>query len=198
MDEKKVRLVMRSANFLILFWILSFTFLQNALAHVGVAFSSGQGIQNIVPYRLSLLWDFGPIVGKEALWGLNLVWENSAAIWNGPRKENMPPSYVTDLNAATTGPMLRWQRQAPYALLSALPYSELGVGLSWLSKTEIEGRKLSLHFQFEDKFGVGMRFGKKQQYDVAVRAYHYSNCSIKRPNSGVNLAMASFGVWFPK
>ena len=39
-----------------------------------------------------------------------------------------------------------------------------------------------------------MRFGKKQQYDLAMRVYHYSNASIKRPNSGVNLAMASFGV----
>jgi len=93
---------------------------------------------------------------------------------------------------------LRWQRQTPYGDSHIAPYCELGVGLSWLSETEIEGRILSLHFQFEDKFGMGMRFGQKQQYDLAMRVYHYSNASIKRPNSGVNLAMVSFGYWFPK
>jgi len=169
-----------------------------AYADLGVAFSSGQGIQNIVPYRFSFSWDVGPIWREQAAWGMNLIWENSFAIWNGPRRPDLAPERVTDLNATTSGPMFRWQRREPIGNTHFMPYTELGVGLSWLSKTEIEGRVLSLHFQFEDKFGVGMRFGDQQQYDFSLRAYHYSNASIKRPNSGVNLAMASFGVWFPK
>lgn len=168
-----------------------------AHANFGVAVSSGQGIHGIVPYRFSLSWDFGPIIQRDALWGLNATWENSFAVWNGPRRTDLPPERVTDLSAATTGPMLKWIRRHPFVGTHITPYAELGVGLSWLSKTEIEGRFLSLHFQFEDKGGVGVRFGKKQQYDIGFRAYHYSNASIKRPNSGVNLAMMSFGVWFP-
>jgi lipid A 3-O-deacylase len=167
-------------------------------ADVGVAFSSGQGIQHITPYRLSLSWDFGPILKKEDLWGLNGVWESSYALWEGPRPSGLALDRATDLNAATTGPMFRWQRRSPLPSTKITPYTELGIGLSWLSETEIQGRILSLHFQFEDKAGMGLRFGKEQQYDFSVRAYHYSNASIKRPNSGVNLAMASFGVWFPK
>lgn len=166
--------------------------------NVGIAFSSGQGVYNIVPYRLAVSWDFGAILRKDDLWGLNATWENSFAVWDGPKRPDLAPNRVTDLNAATTGPMLRWQRRSPFVSTQITPYAELGVGLSWLSKTEIEGRMLSLHFQFEDKGGLGMRFGKKQQYDMSVRAYHYSNASIKRPNSGVNLAMMSFGVWFPE
>lgn len=169
-----------------------------ANADFGVAFGSGQGIQDIQPYRLALSWDFGPIWRKEELWGLNAVWETSFAIWNGPSRPHLGPDRATNLNAFTSGPMFRWQRQQSMSEYRIRPYAELGVGLSWLSETEIQGRILSLHFQFEDKAGLGMRFGKQQQYDVAMRAYHYSNCSIKRPNSGVNLAMASFGVWFPK
>lgn len=167
-------------------------------ANLGIAFSSGQGIEDIVPYRFALSWDFGAIARKEDLWGLNATWESSFAVWNGPKRANLAPDRVTDLNAATTGPMFRWQRRHPYAGSQMTPYAELGIGASWLSKTEIEGRVLSLHFQFEDKGGFGMRFGKKQQYDMAIRAYHYSNASIKRPNSGVNMAMMSFGLWFPK
>lgn len=165
-----------------------------AFAQGGIAFSSGQGIDNIVPYRLSLGWDFGPVWRKQSLWGLNVLWESSFAIWNGLQRL----AKVNNLNAATSGPLLRWQRQVPLPGTRIVPYSELGVGFSWLSKREIQGRMLSLHFQFEDKIGVGLRFGNKQQYDVALRAYHYSNCSLRRPNSGVNLAMMSFGVWFTK
>lgn len=164
---------------------------------MGFAFSSGQGIHDIKPYRLSLSWDFGPCWRETELWALNGIWESSVAVWNGPSRPDLALGRATDLNVATTGPMLRWQRQTPYPIIRAIPYLELGVGLSWLSETEIQGRILSLHFQFEDKIGIGMRFGKQQQYDLSLRAYHYSNCSIKRPNSGVNLAMMSFGYWLP-
>lgn len=169
-----------------------------ATANMGVAFSSGQGINNIVPYRVSVNWDFGPTWRKHELWALNILWEGSYAYWSGPPREELGPNRAINLMAATTGPMLRWQRQSPFPHTHSIPYAELGVGLSWLSETEIEGRILSLHFQFEDKAGLGVRFGRKQQYDLSLRVYHYSNCSIKRPNSGVNLAMMSFGVWFPK
>lgn len=162
---------------------------------MGMAFSSGEGIRNIIPYRFSLSWDTGPIWPKCALWGLNVIWENSFAYWDGPSRPELE-GRPTDLYAATTGPMLRWQRQVPSSPFNVTPYIELGVGLSWLSETQIQGRILSLHFQFEDKIGVGMRFGENQRYDISVRAYHYSNASIKRPNSGVNLAMMSVGMWF--
>lgn len=182
-----------------IFWLfLGMAWSLCAFGNMGIAFSSGQGIHDIKPYRLAVSWDFGPLWHKEARWGLNGIWESSVAVWNGPPRPDLTPDRPTDLNAATTGPMLRWQRQTPYSFVRCIPYVELGVGLSWLSETEIEGRMLSLHFQFEDKIGVGMRFGKKQQYDLAFRAYHYSNCSIQRPNSGVNLAMMSFGFWLPK
>ncbi len=174
----------------------SLLFISSANADLGVAFSSGQGIQDIKPYRFAVSWDFGPIWRNEEMWGLNAVWESSFAIWDGPERASLTPDRAIKLNAFTSGPMFRWQRQQSFSRNHIVPYAELGVGLSWLSETEIQGRILSLHFQFEDKFGLGFRFGKHQQFDFALRAYHYSNCSIKRPNSGVNLAMASFGVWF--
>jgi len=169
-----------------------------ALANPGIAFGSGQGIHKITPYRFQLAWDFGNIWSPSLFnWGLRVVLESSFARWDGPYRADLAPGRPCDLNVATLGPMFKWQRQHPYSGLKVTPYCELGVSPSWLSEKEIQGRILSLHFQFEDKAGVGIKLGAKQQYDVSLRAYHYSNASIKRPNSGVNLAMVSFGMWFP-
>jgi lipid A 3-O-deacylase len=173
-------------------------FAQCANANFGVAVSSGQGIMGITPVRLAVSWDFGPIWREDELWGMNIFLETSAAMWNGPSRAELSSERAKDLQLVTSGPVLRWQRWEPLSSSRIIPYAELGIGLSWLSETEIQGRVLSLHFQFEDKAGVGIRFGKNSQYDLALRAYHYSNASIQRPNSGVNLFMASLGVWFSK
>lgn len=194
-DENKVFLVIRKTILTLSLLSLSFP----SMANMGIAFSSGQGILDIVPYRFAFSWDIGPIWRKDELWGLNTIWESSFSVWNsGLPRPGLAEGRATDMQVLTSGPMLRWQRRSPFPSTHITPYTELGVGLSWLSETEIQGRVLSLHFQFEDKFGMGLRFGNQGQYDLAIRAYHYSNASIKRPNSGVNLAMASFGVWFPK
>ena len=189
---------MLSAIIKAIFFLIGTSSCFSAFANWGVAFGSGQGIQGITPYRLSASWDFGPIWQSERGWGGHAVWESSFAVRNGSRRPELAPDRATSLNAMTTGPLFRWQRQTPFSITRIIPYAELGVGLSWLSETEIQGRILSLHFQFEDKAGIGMRFGEKQQYDVAIRAYHYSNASIKRPNSGVNLVMMNFGLWILK
>lgn len=174
--------------------LLALWFSGQAQANLGVAFSSGEGILDITPYRLAVSWDFGAVWRKEATWGLNAIWETSFAYWDGA-KGNITDSYNSRMQVATTGPVLRWQRQAPYMPFHITPYLEVGVGASWFSNTEIRGRRLSLHFQFEDNIGIGARFGRNQQYDMTLRGYHYSNASIKRPNSGVNLVMFSIGYW---
>lgn len=163
-------------------------------ANLGLSFGSGEGILDISPYRMGVSWDFGPIWREDHDWGLHAIWESSAGYWAGRNDyRNGTPS---SLNVVTSGPMFRWQMQSELLPFRALPYLELGVAASWLSETEIGGRRLSLHFQFEDKVGAGVRFGRKHQYDLSVRGVHYSNASIKRPNSGVNLLMFTAGMWF--
>ena len=163
-------------------------------ANIGLAFSSGDGVLDISPYRVAMSLDFGNIWRENYDWGLNFIWESSVGYWQG--RSDYAVGTTDRLDVVTSGPLFRWQRQTPLYPFHITPYIELGVGASWLSETEIGGRQLSLHFQFEDKLGLGTRFGKKQQYDIAVRGIHYSNASIKRPNSGVNLLMVSVGMWF--
>lgn len=166
----------------------------SAFGNLGLSFGSGEGILDISPYRLGMSWDFGSIWRERHDWGLHAIWESSAGYWAG--RNDYGSDTPSRLNVVTSGPMFRWQMQTEMLPFRMLPYLELGVAASWLSETEIGGRKLSLHFQFEDKVGAGVRFGKKKQYDMSIRGVHYSNASLKRPNSGVNLLMFTVGMWF--
>lgn len=159
----------------------------------GVALSTGHGTKHVRPYRLSLSKAYGPIWLESNTWPLHFAWESSVAHWHAARPSDNTGPHT--LNLATTGPMFRFQKATPF--LGMLPYIEAGVGASWLSKKEISGRRLSLHFQFEDKIGVGVRFGPAKAVDIGFRLYHYSNASLKTPNSGMNMYMVSFGVWMP-
>lgn len=62
------------------------------------------------------------------------------------------------------------------------PYGEFGVGIGVFADTRLEDNELASAFQFEDRIGFGVRFGR---HELGVRAIHYSNARIKQPNQGV-------------
>lgn len=64
---------------------------------------------------------------------------------------------------------------------SLRPYIEAGIGVALFESTEFESHQLSTAFQFEDRLGVGLRFAGQE---VGLRAIHYSNAGIKKPNDG--------------
>ena len=66
---------------------------------------------------------------------------------------------------------------------SVKPYVEAGIGVAAFENTEVEGNGLGSSFQFEDRIGAGLRFAGG--HEVGVRAIHYSNAGIKKPNDGV-------------
>lgn len=172
-------------------WILSIS--TTAQAQLGISVASGIGANDITPYRAALLIDFDPWVVTIKKWLIIPIWETSVAYWDA--EPSPQPGSNDSLTVVTTGPMFRLQRHVSYSYWTSY-YFELGIAAAWLSKDEIAGRKLSMHFQFEDKFGVGFRFGREGQYDLSFRAVHYSNGSCKRPNHGVNMGMLNLSYWF--
>ena len=66
------------------------------------------------------------------------------------------------------------------------PYIEGGIGAAGISETQIAGRNFSTGFQFEDRLGAGVRM---KRVDLNVRYMHYSNCSIKEPNDGIDMIL---------
>lgn len=55
------------------------------------------------------------------------------------------------------------------------------------------GRDLSTAFQFEFRFGAGLR---SDRLDFHLRWMHYSNGSIEQPNHGVDALVAGIAVGF--
>jgi lipid A 3-O-deacylase len=173
--------------------LLLFSITSVSEARWGVNAATGWGASEILPYRVATMWSFRPINSITASnWRVFPIWETSVGYWDGEVHESKGGN--DSLFAFTTGPMFRWQHE-PKSIKKPSCYLEIGIAASLLSDTEISGRRLSTHFQFEDKAGVGLRFGEQQQYDMGIRVIHYSNGSIKRPNNGVNMVLLSVGYW---
>jgi lipid A 3-O-deacylase len=74
------------------------------------------------------------------------------------------------------------------------PYLEGGIGIGLLTEENINGRDMSSHFQFEDRIGIGVRFGSKRRHDLNFRYLHYSNAGFTLPNHGIDIYMLSYAV----
>lgn len=70
------------------------------------------------------------------------------------------------------------------------PYIEAGIGVAGFSSTHAGEQDLGSSFNFEDRIGVGLKFGEGQK--LGLRAIHYSNAGIKEPNDGIE----SFSVFY--
>ncbi|HSW71104.1 MAG TPA: acyloxyacyl hydrolase, partial [Gammaproteobacteria bacterium] len=72
---------------------------------------------------------------------------------------------------------------------SLTPYIELSIGAAYLSNTRFAGRNLGIHFSFQDRAGVGITFGSKQQFSLGAHVVHYSNGSLSAHNSGITIPL---------
>lgn len=176
-------------------WTLLYLFFSVPMAShaIGAAYSTGKGVVNITVHRMALLWELGPLFWEDKLYQVEGVWELSAAHWFGSRGKRV--NSRGSLSAFSTGPQLRWIRRTPDNG-GLIPYLEIGVSPSWLSQSEIGGRRLDMHYQFEDRVGFGAKLGDKNDIDVNFRIVHYSNASMGKHNSGVNMMWVTVGRWF--
>ena len=115
---------------------------------------------------------------------LSGYWDLSAAYWRGTAYRNVDGQHQ---NLAVVGitPVFRYQRDDKLGW-----YAEGGVGANLFSELyNNSDNRLSTAFQFGDHIGIGYVTANK--WDLGLKLQHYSNASIKRPNSGVNFVVAS-------
>ncbi len=88
------------------------------------------------------------------------------------------------LNIYAVSPILRYYflRQHSFS-----PFLNFGIGLSYLSRTRLGRNNLGMHFAFQDQFGLGATFGKRQELSVILSALHYSNGSLCAKNAGITV-----------
>lgn len=109
-------------------------------------------------------------------------WDLTLAEWRQARYQNVSGStrYLTNIGFM---PVFRWQKDSRKGL-----YLEGGVGVNLFSELyNNNDRKFSTAFQFSEHVGVGYVFDNK--WDVSLKAQHFSNASIKKPNPGENFVV---------
>ena len=111
-------------------------------------------------------------------------WDVSAAYWRGTAYRNVPGQRQT-IGVVGITPVFRYQRDEKLGW-----YVEGGIGANLFSELyNNDDNRLSTAFQFGDHLGVG--YVTDNKWDLGLKIQHYSNASIKRPNSGVNFIIAS-------
>lgn len=74
------------------------------------------------------------------------------------------------------------------------PYGEIGLGGALLSRTRLGPKELSTSFQFTERIGLGLEFGRR--FSAGWRYSHYSNADIAKPNAGLDVHEVVLGLKF--
>ena len=112
-------------------------------------------------------------------WHLGGYWDASLAQWRGNAYRDVDGQHQNITNIGFT-PVFRYQRDDLKGW-----YGEGGIGVNLLSELyNNDANRLSTAFQFGDHIGAGYVFDN--QWELGMKIQHFSNGSIKKPNSGVN------------
>ncbi|QGZ30110.1 acyloxyacyl hydrolase [Stutzerimonas stutzeri] len=131
----------------------------------------GQTGESTMTYRLGAQLDFNRVWFQTSVGRLTGYWDAGYTYWEGDE--------TSSNHSLSLAPVFVYE----FAGDSVKPYLEAGIGIAAFENTEVENNDLGSSFQFEDRFGVGLRFAGGQE--VGLRAIHYSNAGIKSPNDGI-------------
>lgn len=137
----------------------------------GVEFAVGQTDESTMTYRLGMQFDWDKSWLQSDVGRLTGYWSGAYTYWDGDKSSSN--------HSLSFSPVLVYE----FSGQNVKPYVELGVGVAAFANTEVENNQLGSAFQFEDRFGFGLRFAGG--HEVGIRAMHYSNAGISSPNDGV-------------
>ncbi|MCG6541523.1 acyloxyacyl hydrolase [Pseudomonas sp. KSR10] len=145
---------------------------QVAAAHaLDLTAAVGQTGESTMTYRLGAQFDFNRSWFQTSVGRLTGYWDAGYTYWEGDE--------TTSNHSLSLAPVFVYE----FAGDSVKPYLEAGVGIAAFENTEIEKNDLGSSFQFEDRFGAGLRFA--DGHEIGLRAIHYSNAGLKNPNDGI-------------
>lgn len=173
--------------------ILCFGVSFTANADRGVSFSSGWGAGDIIPIRIGFQKYWPRSWRDDKLINVRGYWE--ASLYQMFGKQTNEPGSNNSLQAGVIAGSFRFELNENMGD-NVWPYLDFGLGASLVSKREISGKELGINYQFEDRVGFGMRFGKNRKYEIGYRFIHFSNAYLGDPNHGLNLHTIVFGYWF--
>lgn len=87
------------------------------------------------------------------------------------------------------GPAWRWN-------FANRSYLDFGFSPTFLSDATVDDRSLGGHLHFTSSLSVGRRFGRYEQFSIALRAQHISNGGLDERNPGIDVAGLRFAWEF--
>ncbi|CAG2134913.1 Lipid A deacylase PagL [Cupriavidus yeoncheonensis] len=144
---------------------------------LGYGFDPNHDVQKI---EAAFLWDSGFAWGNPQGLLVDLLWEVNVARWHSTSSNNPRNPWEFGFSPVAR---VAWKRY------SWVPFLELSLGVRLLTETRTsDDHVYSTAFQFSEYAGVGVAFGKAQQFAVGYRYQHISNAGIKEPNPGTGFS----------
>lgn len=131
----------------------------------------GRTGESTTTYRIGAQFDFNRSWFQTSVGHLTGYWDAGYTYWQGDDSSSN--------HSLSLAPVFVYE----FAGDSVRPYLEVGIGVAAFESTKVEGNELGSSFQFEDRLGAGLRFAGG--HEVGLRAIHYSNAGIKKPNDGI-------------
>ncbi|WP_419792503.1 acyloxyacyl hydrolase [Pseudomonas citronellolis] len=131
----------------------------------------GRTGESTTTYRVGAQWDFQRNWFESATSRLSGYWDAGYTYWEGDK--------TSDNHSLSLAPVFVYE----FSGGALKPYVEVGIGIAAFGRTRLEDKQLGSAFQFEDRLGTGLRFAGG--HELGIRAIHYSNAGIKKPNDGV-------------
>ncbi|MGS0741282.1 acyloxyacyl hydrolase [Glaciimonas sp. GG7] len=132
--------------------------------------------------RVAAQWDWGSKWWQSNGTHIGGYWDLSLAQFRENQYENIVNRHQTLTDIGFT-PVFRFQSDDKKGL-----YAEAGIGIHLMSHLyNNNSRRFSTAFEFGDHLGAGYVFSNG--IDIGLKLQHFSNGSIKKPNSGANFAV---------
>jgi lipid A 3-O-deacylase len=163
---------------------------QNLLASehtITIDYLHGEGDLNGI--RLAYRPHHAQITTFEWLGELDLYWELSVNFWEFGKDNQHDTNYAIALSPVFSKQFATVYGQYPLKW-------EFGIGVSLITDTRFAGKDIGSHYQFEDRLGLILEFGKQLEKSVAVRYMHYSNGGLNDDNSGLDFMNLSYAREF--
>ena len=146
-----------------------------------VTLSIGESRDNIKIYRLGVRKNFSSKWLKSSFGYFSGYYELSINYWKG---KSLDENFGVALS-----PVFAYYLDFG----NFKPFIEAGIGVSYFKEDKIDNRDLATNFLFEDRIGIGVKY---RNIEGSFRFMHYSNGSIKEPNDGIDIWIASISYRF--
>jgi hypothetical protein len=120
---------------------------------------------------------------------LDVYWEMSINFWEYGNNNRHQTNYVLALS-----PVLS---KVFYQVANKYPLRwEFGIGVSLADDTRFAGKDIGSHYQFEDRIGLSLSFGKDLKQMASIRYMHYSNGGLNSKNPGMDFLNLAYSYQF--